>query len=223
MFIIQGSRIKGVQYAPILAIAWDTCGWGWALVFPYSVSLSASPIRSKALSNAFERIGDAEKNQWQPYYYAALTQVNAGTFSINQQTMMAGGNEGIVDPIADKAETLLQKAEALSANNSEIFVVKKLIATLRMMANPMSRYMQYGPKAAEALAMAKKLNPANPRVYLLEGQDQFYTPEEFGGSKAEAKKSFEEALKKFDALKPANTIEPTWGRPATQYYLSQIK
>src|SRR5438270_12159367 len=32
----------------------------------------------KDLSASFERIGDAEKNQWLPYYYVALTQVNAG-------------------------------------------------------------------------------------------------------------------------------------------------
>jgi hypothetical protein len=44
--------------------------------------------------------------------------------------------------------------------------------------------MQYGPKAQEALETARKLNPNNPRVVdLLEGQDKFYTPEQFGGSK----------------------------------------
>lgn len=177
----------------------------------------------KALSNAFERIGDAEKTHWLPYYYAALTQVNGGTYSLDPQKMMAGGNEALVDPIADKAEALLQKAEALSANNSEIFIVKKLVASLRMMGNPMGRYMQYGTKAAEALATAKKLNPSNPRVYLLEGQDKFYTPEQFGGSKDEAKKLFEEALQKYDAFKPASSIDPTWGRGTTQYFLSQVK
>ncbi|WP_315818240.1 hypothetical protein [Paraflavitalea speifideaquila] len=51
-----------------------------------------------------------------------------------------------------------------------------MIATLRMMADPMNRYMTYGPQATEALQKAKSLNPENPRVYLLEGQDKFYTP-----------------------------------------------
>ena len=175
----------------------------------------------KDLGNAFERIAEAEKTQWHPYYYAALAHVNAGYFSMGGQ--MGGGGAQKVDPIADKAEQLISKAEALSKDNSEIFVVKKMIATLRMMGDPMTRYMQYGPQAQQALETAKKLNPENPRVYLLEGQDKFYTPEQFGGSKSEAKNLLEQALKKYEAFKPASTIDPTWGQRTTQYFLSQIK
>lgn len=177
----------------------------------------------KELANHFERIGEAEKTQWLPFYYAALAQVNSGTFIMNTQDVMAGGLTGIVDPIADKAEALLNKAEALSKDNSEIYVVRKLIATLRMMGDPMARYMQYGTEAQQALLTARKLNAENPRTYLLEGQDKFYTPEQYGGSKTEAKKLFEEALKKYATSKPANSIEPRWGQGMTQYFLSQVK
>ena len=174
----------------------------------------------KDLSAAFERIGDAEKTQWLPYYYAALAQVNAG-YSITRGNM--GGMTEQLDPVADKAEQLINKAEAMSKDNSEIFLVKKMIASLRMMADPMTRYMQFGPKAQEALETAKKLNPENPRIYLLEGQDKFFTPEQYGGSKTEAKKLFEQALEKFSAFKPASSLDPVWGKATTQYFLSQIK
>lgn len=173
----------------------------------------------KDLSASFERIGDAEKTQWLPYYYAALTQVNAAY-------MMSMGKQGmadVTDPMADKAEQLLNKAEALNKDNSEIYVVRKMIATLRMMADPMNRYMQYGPAAQEALETAKKLNPENPRVFLMEGQDKFYTPEQYGGSKEEAKKLFEQAQQEFDSYKPASDIDPNWGRNIVQYFLSQLK
>ena len=170
-----------------------------------------------AMSAAFERIGDAEKTKWLPYYYAALTQVNAAYF-MGMENMKAEKT----DPIADKAEALINKAEALSADNSEIYVVKKMVASLRMMGDPMNRFMQYGPIAEKALQTAMKLNPENPRIYLLQGQDKFYTPEQYGGSKAEAKKLFEEANKKFAAFKPASTIEPNWGRPTVQFFLSQL-
>ena len=39
-----------------------------------------SPEILQGLSAAFERIGDAEKTQWLPYYYAALTQINLGLY-----------------------------------------------------------------------------------------------------------------------------------------------
>ena len=92
-----------------------------------------------------------------------------------------------------------------------------------MMGDVMNRYMTYGPAAAEALATAKKLNPENPRVYVMEGTDQFTTPEEFGGSKTESKKSLELAMKKFESFKPESPIAPDWGRGQAQYFLSQIK
>lgn len=171
------------------------------------------------LANSFQRIADAEKNQWLPYYYAALTNVSAAYVMSMGQMGMADKT----DPIADKAETLLNKAGELSKDNSEIFCVKKMIASLRLMGDPQNRYMTYGPVAEEALATAKSLNPANPRVTLLEAQDKFFIPEEFGGSKTEAKKLFEEAIKKYEAFKPETSIHPTWGMAQAKYFLSQIK
>jgi hypothetical protein len=179
-----------------------------------------NPDELKDLANTFERIGDAEKTQWQPYYYAALAQVNSG-YALSNGKM--GGMADKLDPIADKAEALINKAETLSKDNSEIYVVKKMIATLRMMADPMNRFMQYGPQAQEALEKAKQLNANNPRVYMLEGQDKFYTPEQYGGSKTEAKRLFEEALKKFETFKAPTAIDPTWGKGTTQYFLNQIQ
>ncbi len=176
-----------------------------------------SPQALLDLSAAFERIGDAEKTQWLPYYYAALAQVNA-TYMGGMENLSAAK----VDPPADKAEALLNKAEALEKNNSEIFVLKKMIASLRMMGDPMNRWQTYGPQAAEALQMAKSLNPENPRTFLLEAQDKFFTPEQFGGSKTEAKKLFEEALKKYAVFKPSTALHPVWGKTTAEYFLKQI-
>ena len=170
------------------------------------------------VGNNFQRIADAEKTQWLPYYYVALSNVLAGYFQGS-----AGPNAAVTDPLADKAEEAIKKAESLSKDNSEIFIVKKMIATLRMMADPQNRWQTYGPQATEALQRAKTLNPENPRVYLLEGQDKFYTPEEFGGSKTEAKKLFEESTKKFESFKPESAIHPQWGLSQVKYFQSQIK
>lgn len=173
------------------------------------------------LANSFERIANAEKNQWLPYYYAALCQVMAGYFSMGDNPM--GGNADKTDPLADKAKALLDKAEELEKDNSEIYLVRKMVNSLHMMGNPMQRYMTDGTAAAEALAMAKKLNPDNPRVYLQEGQDKYYTPEQFGGSKTEAKQLFERAYKQFEIFKPASSIHPNWGLSQVNYFLSLTK
>ena len=173
------------------------------------------------MANTFERIANAEKNQWLPYYYAALAEVNAAY--AYSGGAMTGDKAATIDPIADKAEALLNKAEELSKDNTEIYIAKKMIATARMMADPMSRYMTYGPIAAQALETAKKLDTENPRIYILEGEDKFFTPEQFGGSKAEAKALFETALKKFDSFQPQSDLHPHWGRETANYFLAQIK
>jgi len=174
------------------------------------------------LANAFERIADAEKNQWLAYYYAAYCNASAGTLAGAGGDMMAAKADK-TDPYADKADKQIKKAEELAKKNSEIFIVKKMIATLRMLGDPMNRYMTYGPEAQAMLDEAKKLNPDNPRVYVLEGQDKFYTPEQFGGSKEEAKVLFEKAQKLYDTFKPETSIHPGWGKNQVTYFLSQYK
>src|SRR5687768_17225215 len=125
-----------------------------------------------AIGNSFERIANAEKTEWLPYYYAALANINAGYTYASDGSF--GDKSKDIDPLADKAEQLINKADELNKNNSEIWVVKKMLASVRLMANPMARFQEFGAKAAEALETAKKLNPDNPRVYLLEGQDLFF-------------------------------------------------
>jgi tetratricopeptide (TPR) repeat protein len=176
----------------------------------------------KALGNTFQRIGDAEKTQWLPYYYAALTHVMTG-YMIAGASGGMGGFAAQTDPEADQAEKLLNKAVELGKENSEIFCVRKMIASLRLMADPMNRYQTELPVATEALQKAKTLDPSNPRVYLLEAQDKFYTPEQYGGSKTEAKTLFEESMKKYEAFKPESSIHPQWGKSQAQYFLTQLK
>lgn len=174
------------------------------------------------LANSFQRIADAEKTQWLPYYYAAYAQVNAGYFLANTFGGM-GGFADKTDPYADQAEKFLMKAEELGKANAETHCVRKMIATLRMMADPMNRYQTQGAISAEALETAKKMSPDNPRPIILEAQDKMFTPEQFGGSKQEAKLLFEEAKKKFEIFKPESSLHPNWGKPQIDYFLSQLK
>jgi hypothetical protein len=165
------------------------------------------------LGNNFERIGDAEKTQWLPYYYAAYCQVMTA-FSEQDKTK--------TDGIADKAEALLKKAEEIAgAENSETCVIKSMIASAHMMVDPQSRWMQYGQASASNIEKAKKMDPFNPRPVYLEAQAKFFTPEEFGGGKAIAKPVFQKAIEMFGAFKPSSELMPAWGKVSTEYFLSQ--
>lgn len=166
------------------------------------------------LSNAFERIADAEKNQWLPYYYAAMTEVLNG-FILTDKTG--------VDPIADRAEILINKADAIEKNNSEISCIKSMIASLRMMVNPMQRWQQYGALSTQLIEQAKQQDATNPRPYALLAQNLFYTPAQFGGGCATAKPVAEEGVKLLNAFQTKSPLHPNWGKTQFDMVLGQCK
>ncbi len=167
------------------------------------------------LANKFARIADAEKTQWLPYYYAG--------YCVATQAMMEKDNSK-KDVMADKATEYISKAETiLGKENSETDVVKSMIATARMTVDPQSRYMTYVDDINGNIEKAKKLDPANPRPYLLEAENKYYTPEAFGGGKEVAKPVFETANKLYENFKPETPLSPTWGKSSVDYFLSQYK
>ncbi len=166
-----------------------------------------APASLLALANQFERIATAEKNQWLPYYYAALCQVNYGFMEQDKSK---------TDPIADKAESLILKADSLMPGNSEISCIRSMIASCRMMVNPMQRWQQYGQESSEHMQAAMKQDPANPRPYFLKGQGLKYTPEQFGGGCKTALPELQTALEKYAGFTPASELHPNWGREITQ-------
>lgn len=166
------------------------------------------------LANNFERIGDAEKFQWLPYYYSAYCTVMSA-FTEKDKTK--------TDAIADKANDLITKAEGLAGKeNSEIDVIKSMISSSHMMVDPQSRYMKYGAASSKFIKDAEQLDPTNPRPVYLDAQAKFYTPAAFGGGKDVAKPLFEKALKMYDTFKPESELHPTWGKSAIQYFLSMV-
>ncbi|MEO7307825.1 MAG: hypothetical protein ABIR78_03715 [Ferruginibacter sp.] len=173
-----------------------------------------NPQNLLALANNFERIATAEKTQWLPYYYAALCQVN--------YTYMEK-DKSKVDAIADKATELIEKAEALQPNNSEISCVKSMIASSHMMVNPMQRYQEYGPEAASYIDAASQQDPTNPRPEYLKGQGLKYTPEQFGGGCATAKPVLQSSLDKYNKFVPASDIHPNWGKKRVETLISECK
>jgi hypothetical protein len=178
------------------------------------MATAASSADFQSLSAGFERIAVAEKDQWLAYYYAAETQILNGLM----QKEMTGN-----DAIADKAEALMNIADSLQKNNSEVSCLRSMIGTLRMLVNPMQRYMQFAQQINGSLETAKKQDPSNPRPYYLQGQNLKNTPEQFGGGCKTAKPILEQAISLYGAFKPASPLHPSWGKEQTAELLAQCK
>ncbi len=130
----------------------------------------------QSVGGAFERIGDAEKTKWLPYYYAALAQTWIGWRPDVKDK----------DANAEKIKALVAKAESIE-KNSELYSIENMAATQQMTVDPQSRWSTYGQEASAALQKGIQADPNNPRLYYLQGMSLFNTPSQFGGGKDKAK------------------------------------
>jgi tetratricopeptide (TPR) repeat protein len=165
-------------------------------------------------ANNFERIANAEKNQWLPFYYAGYATV---------MQAFSGMEPGNMSAALDKAESFLYQAAALEPDNSEIAAVMSMVITGRMQVDG-SQSMTLGPKATALLSKAMSQQPqGNPRVMMNLSQNLYYTPEPFGGSKKKALELMEKALQAYDTFNPASELHPNWGKVYIESVLKQWK
>ena len=164
-----------------------------------------------SVANTFERIAEAEKTQWLPYYYAGLALSTAGW---NDPKMDKDANSTRINTLCDKAEAL--------DKNSEIYVLRNMSATQQMMVDPKIRWQTYGMQAGKDLEIATQLNPDNPRIYYLKGESLINTPVAFGGGKDKAKPMFEKAIELYKTEKP-KPMWPNWGRERAEEELAKCQ
>jgi len=165
----------------------------------------------ESLASTFERIGDAEKTQWLPYYYAALAQTWIGW---NPATKDKDAN-------SQKINAYLAKAEAIE-KNSELYAVENMSATQQMLVDPQTRWATNGKDAATALQKGMAADPNNPRLYYLQGMSLFGTPTQYGGGKDKAKPLFEKSVALFKSAQP-KPLYPTWGQKEAENMLAQCQ
>lgn len=151
----------------------------------------------------FERAAAVNGKDWLPRYYQAYARLI---------TCFQSKEEGDVkDKYLDQAEAALTQARKLGGDESELLVLQAYIYQARLGVSPMLRSMKYSRMVTEALDQAKKLNAANPRIYLVQANNVYYTPAMFGGGADVAKPLYEEAKKRYAALKPTSSTVPNWG------------
>lgn len=169
-----------------------------------------------ALANDFSRISLKETKEWLPNYYAAFALIQKG------RTLMRAGNVSELDALADEAQKHIDLADALSPNNVEIAILKKMVHSMKMMVDPQARFMTEGSMAAKYLAEAEKMDAENPRITLLKAEDTYYTPAQFGGSQEKGIELFKKAQAQYKVYKSPTALSPVWGKEEADYFLAQV-
>jgi len=165
-------------------------------------------------ANQFERIGNAMQTQWLPFYYSAycFVQISHKVKSDNMR-----------DLNIEKAEELISRADQLSPENSEIWVMKGFILQAKMSVDPMTRGFKYNKACLETFRKARELDPENPRSYLWEGVNLFNTPSFMGGGKEKALPLIEKSIEKFETFHLNDSIFPDWGKQYALMILAKCK
>jgi tetratricopeptide (TPR) repeat protein len=157
--------------------------------------------------NAFERIGGAEKTKWEPYYYASFGYI----------MMAIKETDGTKkDGYLDLAKSVLDKATAIKADESEIVTLEGFIHTIRASVDPASRGQQSSTLAMQAYGKAIALNPQNPRALAMMAQLQFGTAQFFKQAPIQACETARKAIALFDVTPKDNGLAPAWGRGTTE-------
>jgi hypothetical protein len=164
---------------------------------------TGEPAVLKQLDARLERAATVAPQDWLPRYYQAYARLI---------TCFQSKEDGDVkDAYLDRAEAALAQARQLGGDEAELLVLQSYIYQARLGISPMLRSMKYSGMVMETLARAKKLNPANPRIYLVEANNLYYTPAMFGGGADVARPVYEEAKARFAAFRPASALAPNWG------------
>ncbi|SDL07036.1 hypothetical protein SAMN05421823_104295 [Catalinimonas alkaloidigena] len=162
-----------------------------------------------AASNRLELIANKFADQWAAPYYAAYSKALLGAMETDPIKK---------DQYLDQADQYLTKAQALTPDQDENFVLAAMIASTRIGVDPENRWQQYGKEFEQNLKKAKKLKEDNPRIYYLQGVSLLYTPEQFGGGKKAALPYFEKAATLFQQEPDDDITDPSWGEwPNTEY------
>ena len=165
-------------------------------------------------SNLFERIANAEPDNWLPPYYAA---------QINIVKSFGEADVDLLTAQLKKAQDLINDATAISKDNPEILVLQALLHTAWVAYDG----ARFGPtlsgKVVALYAQAEQLAPENPRVVYCKAEWGMGGARFFGQDTTPFCKDLERAIVLFANFKPETEFSPDWGKGRVEQVLESCK
>ncbi|RQW01830.1 hypothetical protein EH223_14135 [candidate division KSB1 bacterium] len=161
----------------------------------------------------FERMLMMNQQEWLVHYYIALANQNLYYFVRDDQDQQA-------KLINDAIEHLEMSLE-LNKKFAESWTLLANMYGLQIGVDSKNT-IQLSKKQKKAIKTATKLEPDNPRLYLVSGRSAYFVPKAFGGGFEKAKADLAKALDLFSSYEPPSDIYPQWGEDETYVWLGQI-
>ena len=164
----------------------------------------------------FERLLMKQSDSWLVQYYIGLADYRLTSFYFSKN------KKDKAKKYIDEGIKYLQLAIETKENFSEAHCLLSSLYGNKIATNPFL-CMTLGPKSGMEMGKAKKIEPKNPRNYLIAGWSAYFTPKLFGGGKNKAKKNFEQAIAYFDSFKVDNPVLPDWGHEEAYAWLGIVQ
>jgi tetratricopeptide (TPR) repeat protein len=160
--------------------------------------------------NMFERISNAEIDQWLPHYYIA---------QINSLKSWSEKDEAKLKVQLDKAQEHLNSAMAISKDNPEIMVLQAHVLTNWVAYDGMTYGMKYSAKISELYSKAYAMAPENPRVIFSKAEWGMGSAKYFGQDTKPFCAEIEKSIELFANFKPESELHPNWGKERAEQVL----
>ncbi|MBP5999792.1 MAG: hypothetical protein KA534_05000 [Sediminibacterium sp.] len=148
----------------------------------------------------FEQLYALDKTNWLIPYYASILNARMCLLKLGDR-----------DALANASLLWAARAKMIEIND-EIYCAESMANTAKMSVNPTMRWLMYEDKIKKPLQLAKKINPRNPRVYLLEANIQRKLPVLFGGGCKAAIPIAKKAEQYLHGQVNQSNNMPGWGR-----------
>lgn len=164
--------------------------------------------------NIFERIAEAEEDNWLPKYYAAHTNILSSFGETDESKLSAR---------LEKAQNYINDAMTYSPNNPELMVLQALLYTAWISFDGAKYGMTLSGKVYATYAKAQTIAPSNPRVVLAKAEWEMGSASYFGQDTTPFCKDVERSLDLFANFKPESQFHPKWGLERAQQILENCK
>jgi hypothetical protein len=163
-------------------------------------------------ANVFERIAQAEPDNWLPPFYAAQINIFASFSEKDEATLI---------PQLKTAQDLVNDAKAISKDNAEILILEAQLLTAWIVYDGQKYGMKYSGKISELYNKALQLAPDNPRVVLGKAEWEMGAATWFGKSKEPYCNDVKRAIELFGIFTPQGEFYPKGGVEHAQEVLAE--
>lgn len=161
----------------------------------------------------FERMLTMKQKEWLVHYYIALANQNLTYFVRDDQEQQAK----LIDDAIEHLDIALQSNKKFA----EAWILLANMYGLKIGVES-ENTINLSKKQKKAIKTATKMEPDNPRLYLVSGRSAYFVPKAFGGGLEKAKADLRKALDLFSSYRAPSEIYPQWGEDETYVWLGQI-